>query len=193
MSTRYTIQLLAISLVAASITGCQSTGSDTHTTADNQQTSAVDPGHSTEAEPLARKYQDPLDFMDALLATPRCTVADAVRAVLLVQQADIEQGSFEDRRNRLSELGIVPSSWKLDPHAWIDRGLAAYMICRVMDIDGGVNMRLSGTFRPAAQRYANRELVYLGIMPQGADYLYISGPEFASLIGRVDRHIMQQQ
>ena len=124
-----------------------------------------------------------------LQAQPMVTVAEACRALLLLADGAEQYPDFEARRAALEARGIVRPAWGLQREACIDRGSVAYMVCRILQIRGGLNLRLFGTLGVGDRRYAVRELVYLDLMPPGAPYRYMTGSELVDLMAEADRYM----
>ncbi len=124
-----------------------------------------------------------------LQAQPMVTVAEAYRAMLLLADGQEEYTDFESRRAALEARGIIRRAWDLQREACIDRGSVAYMVCRILQIRGGVNARILGRLGMGDRRYAARELVYLDMMPAGASYRYLTGGELVDLLAEADRYM----
>ncbi len=132
---------------------------------------------------------DELDFLDCMVRKPKCTVADAVRAVCILNVGGDVGKNYHQRYEYLKERGIVRDSWKLRPNQWIDRGTLAYMLLKTAGIKGGVNMFLFASVGLGDRRYAYREMLYRELMEDGVAYNYVSGPELVTTVGKVDRYM----
>ena len=120
------------------------------------------------------------------------TVGEAYRAVLMLADGKEAYDNFAERERVLLERKIVRPEWKLTRDNAIDKGAVAYMVCRVLQIRGGVNLRFYGEFLHLAdRRYAMRELEYLDLMPGAPTYRYITGAEMVDLLGNADRYMAE--
>jgi hypothetical protein len=120
------------------------------------------------------------------------TVDEACRAVLILADGEDTAKTAEKRMAVLEERGIVRPAWKLRPDDCIDKGSVAYMVCRVLRIQGGVNMLVFGSWGPGDRRYALRELVYRQMMADSPAYRYIAGAELASLLREADSYMQER-
>ena len=120
---------------------------------------------------------------------PAVTVGEAYRALLVLADGEERFGDYDSRRAALEERGIVRTAWKLEREACIDRGSVAYMVCRILQIRGGVNMNLVGSLGIGDRRYAARELVYMDMMQPGAAYRYVTGGELLELMAAADDYM----
>lgn len=136
-----------------------------------------------------KEAEDEIEFFDRLTRQPKCTVADAIRAVCILAEGKDIGRSFSERYNYLKNKGIVKDKWQLRPDDMIDRGSLAYMLCKIAGIKGGIDMFIFGKILQIGERrYAYRELVYRRLMDnKKVDYSYVSGPELTTIIGKVDR------
>jgi hypothetical protein len=119
-------------------------------------------------------------------------VAEAYRAMLMLAEGDDNYPDFEARRQTLESRGIARTEWNLRPEASIDRGSVAYMVCRIINVRGGINYNLFGRLAGVGdRRYAVRELAYLEIMTPAAPYRYITGSELVDVLAKADRYMAE--
>ncbi len=129
-------------------------------------------------------------FFSELAYKDVATAADAARAlVIFVSLGSRPGGDFVADKRYLRGQGAT-SRWlegaaESDP---LDKGHLAECLCRALDIQGGLWMRLFGP----VPRYALRECVYLELMVQGAEYQHVSGGELVGVIDRADRWRLKQ-
>ncbi|HWL93371.1 MAG TPA: hypothetical protein VNT79_07535 [Phycisphaerae bacterium] len=129
----------------------------------------------------------PDDVFQAYLAEVELvTVDEAYRAMLILADGEDGSVSFEERKSKLESREIARSAWKLRPEDVVDAGSVAYMVCRICDIDGGLNMRLLGRPGLGDRRYALRELIYREMINESVDYQYMTGPAFLAVIRKAD-------
>ena len=143
----------------------------------------------TEQADLGERLDVDAFWHDHLATQPMVTTAEAFRAVLLLADGDEQQTDFASRQAALEERGIVRPAWKLQREAAIDRGSVAYMVCRVMQIKGGINLTTSSRLGVGDRRYAVRELVHRRMLQRGADYQYLTGGEMMDLLIEADRYM----
>ena len=156
----------------------------------------VSAGCSQTLRPEQADRAEQLD-VDALLhehlqAEPMVTVAEAHRVLLLLADGEENYADFGARQAALEERGIARSAWGLRREACIDRGSVAYMMCRILEIRGGVNLALLGGLGVGDRRYAVRELVYRRMMEPGPHYGYLTGSELVDLVARADRYMAKR-
>lgn len=126
-----------------------------------------------------------------LQCQPMVTTAEAYRAMLILADGEDRHASFDGRRAELQERGIVRPAWGLVRDQGIDRGSVAYMVCKILQIRGGVNFAVLGQSGIGDRRYAVRELVYMGLMPPGAPYRYLTGGELVDLLAKADGYMAE--
>ena len=134
--------------------------------------SAVDAFGSVEAE---------LDFWDDLATRRVVTNDDALHGLLLLAGEDggIDYAArLEAARGR----GWLPESTSPPKNESAAVGMIAVAVCDILEIEGGVTMRLLGPL----PRYCTRELVFLEIIPGRTENQSLSGLEFIDLAGRVE-------
>jgi len=62
------------------------------------------------------------------------------------------------------------------------KGTLAYMVCKALDLQGGVMMHLV-----PVRRYAYREAVVQNLMFRGSEWEPLTGPEVVAILGRAER------
>jgi len=131
------------------------------------------------------------DFLDWMVQKPKCTVADACRAVAILMEGRDVEGPFQARYQYLLQRDVVRSAWKLREDQWIDRGTLAFMLYKALNIPGGVNMALFGSWGLGDRRFAYREMLYRDLMQRGVDYNYVTGPELVTALGKADAYMRE--
>jgi len=155
---------LALTVALAGLTGCDTT---------------------KRASPLVTDYDEQnaeaeLDFWHGLADQPVTTNNDAFHGLIEFDQGVDPNRTYEDRVAWLSEHGYLDPGFAGEADEAVKRGTVAQILARMLDIDGGLTMRLVG----AHPRYATRELVYLQIMRRGSAQQGLSGIQFVGLVGR---------
>ena len=64
-------------------------------------------------------------------------------------------------------------------------GMVAMAACQILQIKGGVTMRIAGP----SPRYCTRELVFLEFLPPRSEHQAISGLEFIDLVSRLEERL----
>ena len=111
---------------------------------------------------------------------------DTARALVILTSEGKECGAdFDKCRAYLRGRGLLPDGWldKAKAEEPIDKSCLAALVCRAMNIKGGLWMHLFGP----QPRLALRECVYHELMVPGADYAHVSGGELVGVIDRCDR------
>jgi hypothetical protein len=111
---------------------------------------------------------------------------DAARALAILTSEGKEcGGDFEKCKAYLQSRGVLPDGWldKVAPDEPVDKSYLAVLICRSLNIKGGLWMHLFGP----QPRLALKECVYHELMVQGAEYAHVSGGELVGVIDRCDR------
>jgi hypothetical protein len=147
---------------------------------------------SLEGEPAQESApSQELAYFQALLTKKYALLSDALRP-LLILLGDKESFSKDQATQvgLLGERGILPEriASAFLPDEPLRKGLAAQMFCRALGIKGGLGLRLFGM----SQRYAMRELVFEGIMPEGSAEDFISGEEFIIIFSNAAQYLSEK-
>jgi len=158
------ILTLALAVAVAGLAGCETT---------------------RRASPLVTDYdeqnaQAELDFWHGLADQPVTTNNDAFHGLIEFDQGADANRSYEERVAWLTEQGYLDRGFTGEADEAVNRGTVAQILARMLEIEGGLTMRLVG----AHPRYATRELVYLEIMRRGTAQQGLSGIQFVGLVGR---------
>lgn len=119
------------------------------------------------------------------------TVGEAYRTILILADGEDAYDDFASRKQALLSRGIVREAWNLERDQCVDRGTIAYMVYRVLEMRGGVNMVALASWGLGDRRYALRELTYRGLMRQSPPYQYITGGELVFLIRKADEYMAE--
>ncbi len=127
---------------------------------------------------------DPVDMIYFAELVPRRIAFgyDACKAVVVLMGVDNKYIDLESQVSFLKENKLLPNYLEsgFDPMKPLRKGVLAYMFCKVLDIKGGILLRLLGM----NQRYALKELVYQGIMSSGNEKDIVSGEELVLTLTR---------
>ncbi len=107
---------------------------------------------------------------------------EAFHGLLLFLDGQDGSDDYEGRVNELKSRGMLPDGFDRPADEAVNRGTLAVAIVRVLEIDGGLVLRLL----PRSPRYATRELQYVGVYPRSSPNQTFSGSEFLGIIGRVE-------
>lgn len=83
---------------------------------------------------------------------------------------------------KLVEKGIVPEGWKSQLDVVASLGDVCVVICKSLDIKGGVTMRVIGT----TSRYAYKECVRLRLVKAGGPHSRVPGRDLLSISSRME-------
>jgi hypothetical protein len=132
------------------------------------------------------KYEDDA-FLYEMSDRVECTQADLVRGILMLKHGEDTGQDFEDRVRILREDGIWPEDWPVEAKRPVTKGEAALLVCKAMDIKGGVMMHLL-----PSPRYAFRELQYMKLIKGESDMEYLKGAELVDLMNKVDMYRQEE-
>jgi hypothetical protein len=124
-----------------------------------------------------------LDFMDALSKQVVVTNDDALHGLITFADGADLCRDYEGRVRIARDKKWVPEDWNPPADESATVGWMAVAGCRILDIKGGLTMRLFGP----TPRYATRELVFMGILPLRTDNQSLSGAEFLDYLNRLGR------
>ena len=129
-------------------------------------------------------------FLASLADQALVTVDQCYRAMVILADGEDAFGSFDERRASLEGRGIARAAWGLKPGGNIDKGSAAFMVCRILQVKGGLNRILFGSWGLGDRRFAYSELVYRNLIRvPGVDYQPITGGELVALLGVADEYM----
>jgi hypothetical protein len=152
--------------LAALAAGCQS-ARETHSVVTKF------PGDDTDSQ---------LSFWHELAGHHLTSNDDAFHGILLDLDGHDKSKDYAQRVSTLKSRGLLKASFDEPADVAIERGTLATIVVKVLHIHGGWVMHVFGD----TQRYALRELVYLGIFPPSSPQQTFSGSEFVGVIGKID-------
>lgn len=120
---------------------------------------------------------------------PTVSNNEALHGLLLFADGVDLTRSWEERVELARERNWVGDSFHEDPDLAIQRGTLARAVAVICRIKGGVMMRLLG---PTA-RYAQRELVWEGIIAGGTANQTITGLEFVGVISKAQDYMLRNE
>ena len=133
---------------------------------------------------------DNFEFWDALAQQPVVSNDDALHALILMNDGRDPSTDFDGRTAIAAEKGWLQGTHlPLDANESASVGLLSVAGCQILDIQGGLTMRLLGP----SPRYCTRELVAMGILPGLTANEALSGLEFIAFIdGLEERDRLQR-
>lgn len=111
-----------------------------------------------------------------------CSNDEACSLVLHLMDGRDESQNFAQRLDTLQQRRILSDTWDLQADQPVTKGTVAYMLCRALDLEGGLFMHVI-----PSRRYAYREAVYANLMQRGSDTEPLTGPEAVGIVGRAAR------
>ncbi len=142
------------------------------------------------------------------------TYEDGCRAISYFVDVPESTMTFEELVLELKKKGIIRRRWKYKAEKPVTRGIMAYMVCRVLNIKGGLTMRaLDGIERFTSlirkklkikddftlpdigigKRYAYLELQNMALVPTGHKKTFLTGHDLLALMYRIEQHIKMKE
>lgn len=109
---------------------------------------------------------------------------EAIHALIVFADDTDPHQSYDARVAALKEKGWLSGDFDRPANEAVSRGTVAQILCHVLDIQGGLTMRLLGP----VPRYAVRELIYLRIMMRGTQQQGLSGIQLAGIMSRAESY-----
>lgn len=129
-------------------------------------------------KPAASSKESRTAYLRRIFEKDRASYGDACRGILSIVKDEHTDADFGAVTGDLAGRGVVLANWGLTEASPLTKGTLAYMLCKALDIEGGVTMRLFGINR----RYALRECVHRRIIAFGTTDEYVSGRELIDVI-----------
>lgn len=133
-------------------------------------------------EAFANDADAQVEFWHTLADKPLASNDAAFHGLLLYTDGSDPAENYEQRVRMLKDRKMLPSRFDGAADDAVKRGDLAVAIVRILDIKGGLTMRLFGP----SPRYAVRELTYETIFPPSSPHQTFSGAEFVGIIGRIE-------
>ncbi|MDG2094167.1 MAG: hypothetical protein P8J89_02725 [Phycisphaerales bacterium] len=124
------------------------------------------------------------DFWDSLAKQPVVTNDDALHGLLLLSGGKDDCETYECRYEAGITRGWFDGSWGGMPPADESArvGWVAVAACQILEIKGGLTMRLFGD----SPRYCSRELTFMGLLPSLSENEALTGLEFTALVDNIE-------
>ncbi len=107
---------------------------------------------------------------------------EAFHGALLFYCGEDHSKNYDERVWRLKEDGFLPDSFSGADNEAITRGQLAALLAKMVELDGGVMMRIFGP----TPRYALKEMVALRIFPTSSSQQVLNGAQYLEIMGRVE-------
>jgi len=132
-----------------------------------------------QAPPLS---QDDIVYLSEMTLRNVTYGYDLCKTLVILKGVENEYIGLDAQVAYLLDQKFLPKGAKesFDPMKPLRRGLTAYTLRKVLDVKGGIFLRLFSE----SERYALKELAYEGIMSSGNVNEIISGDELAAAITR---------
>jgi len=111
-----------------------------------------------------------------------CTNDQACSMLLHLVDGQDPHENFDQRLVALDVKGMADASWDIQADQPVTKGTLAFMLCRALEIKGGVMMHLI-----PSRRYAYKEAVFQNLMLRGSENEPLTGPEAVGIFGRAAR------
>jgi len=130
-----------------------------------------------------------VDFWHALPGRSAVSNDEGLHGLILFADDEDPNTTYDDRVDYLKAMGWIAEDFNEPSNMAMRRGTLAKGLTHALDIEGGVMMRLT----KKSSRYSVRELVYLGIMPQGTEYQVLNGYEYLGVISKAQDYELLNQ
>jgi hypothetical protein len=131
---------------------------------------------------LASDPDSQINFWHTLTDAPICSNDAAFHGLLLYFDSTDDCADYAARVQLLKSRGMLAQGFNEPADAAVRRGTIAVALCKALEIKGGVTMRLLGP----SDRYAARELQFMGLYPAGSPQQTFTGNEYVGIIGRIE-------
>ncbi|MCE9591603.1 MAG: hypothetical protein K8S99_13890 [Planctomycetes bacterium] len=123
-----------------------------------------------------------MEFWHALALRPMTSNDEAFHGLLLYTDNQDPAADYAGRIALLKARRMLPGDFDRPADEAVSRGTLAVALVKVLNIKGGVVMRVIGP----GPHYATRELQYEGLYPPSSENQTFSGSEFVGVIGRIE-------
>ncbi len=131
---------------------------------------------------------DPLDrmYFVEIMMKKITYLYDLSKIISLLLEKENKYITLDAQIMLLRENHLLPRHLKKDfnPQAPLRKGVAAYVFCKALEINGGLGIRMFGL----TEHSAINELVYEGILPAGNAKEILTGEELISIFTQAANH-----
>lgn len=138
--------------------------------------------HPLTADAAGSDPASQMKFWHTLAERPVTSNDEAFHGLLLFLDSQDKAADYAGRVKTLSERRMLPGGFNGRADRAIERGTLALAVCRILELKGGLMLRIM----PRSQRYALREVEFEGVFPASSTYQTFSGSEFLGIIGRLE-------
>lgn len=138
--------------------------------------------HPLTAELSGSDAETQMSFWHTLATRPVTSNDEAFHGLLLYSDLKDPAGNYAERVKVLKSRKMLPDGFDAPADRAIERGTLAVAICRILEMRGGVMLRIL----PRSPRYAVRELEFEEVFPTSSSQQTFSGTEFLGIIGRIE-------
>ena len=131
---------------------------------------------------------DDVAFVHYLATVPTVTVAEGMRAVVLLLPVD-ERGDAPRPRELLTNRGAFKEGWRLDSDATLDKGTLAFMLRTVCSLPRSLSETVWSGF--GDRRFALHTCVDAGLLPHGAPHDPVRGGELLSALTKAEEILVE--
>ena len=126
-------------------------------------------------------------YFNSLLARKVARDGDLLKTLSILMGVDEKYPDFTSMLEFIDSEEFLPPGYadRLILNEPLRKGVLAYAYCRALDIKGGVWLNIFGT----NQRYAVKELSFMGIMDYGLTGDIVSGEELISILIRAAEYM----
>ena len=123
-------------------------------------------------------------FLREMAGKEEITLADGCRAIYCFVGGDENEKNIDTILADLLERKCIKKNYQGKAERKLTRGQFAYMLCRALDIRGGLTMMVIGT----TERYALRECIFRELMPDVNQGKYVTGLELLGVLSRAEKY-----
>ena len=123
-----------------------------------------------------------LDFWHELALRPLVSNDEAFHGLLLYVDGEDPALNYRGRMQLMKWKGMLSEGFDRPENEAVTRGTLAMAATRILNIKGGLTMRVFGP----SPRYAVREMQYINLFPESATYQTFSGSQFITFVGRIE-------
>ena len=126
-----------------------------------------------------------MSYWHDLADRPVTTNNEALHGLIVFAEGADPNKTYDERVMWLKERGHLSADFDGAADAAAERGRIAQVLAGMMDVKGGLTMRVLGPH----PRYALRELVHLEIMKPGSAQQGLPGIEFVGIVSRAEQFL----
>jgi hypothetical protein len=127
--------------------------------------------------------QAQMDFWHGLADRSAVTNDEALHALVSFAQGE-GPSTYEQRLQWLKQRDLLPADFDRPPSEIVRRGTVARVLAPMLEIEGGLTMRLVGP----EPRYALRALMHRDIMPESSVQQGLTGIQMVGIISRARQY-----